>query len=161
MLPDLKFVNAIQDEDGIFRIGLTEFGKQFAVLENHALDLGKPDSLPMEETSFLINQIADNIPKEFEHIMTVLKAIKEGKQTRMELNEVLKQYYVIDHQGVEWSYAVINTMRSGLMSRLNDLGLIKREKMYVTILQLKVFNTWGWKSFESSYFVRYFRVKNE
>jgi predicted transcriptional regulator len=61
--------------------------------------------------------------------MTVLKAIKEGKQTRAELNEILKQYYVRYHQDVEWSYAVINTMRSGLMSRLNDLDLIKREKL--------------------------------
>jgi hypothetical protein len=129
MLPELKFVNAIQDEDGIFRIGLTEFGKQFAVLENPVLDLGKPESLSKEEVSFLINHIADNIPEEFEHIMTVLKAIKEGKQTRAELNEILKKYYVRYHEGVEWSYTVINTMRSGLMSRLNDLGLIRREKL--------------------------------
>jgi hypothetical protein len=129
MLPDLKFVNAIQDEDGSFRIGLTEYGKQFAALENPVLDLGRPESLSKEEINFLINHIADNIPNEFEHVMTVLKAINEGKQTRPELNEILKQYYVRYHQGTEWSNTVVNTMRSGLMSRLNDLGLIKREKL--------------------------------
>ena len=129
MMPDLKFVNINLEEGGNIRIGLTEFGKRFAVLQNPVLDHGKPKSLSKEEIGFLINHIADNIPKEFEHIMTVLSAIKEGKQTRGELNEELKQYYVKYHPGVEWSYTVVNTMRSGLMSRLNDLGLIRREKL--------------------------------
>jgi hypothetical protein len=33
-----------------------------------------------------------------------------------------------DHKGSEWSDTVVNTMRSGLLSRLNKLGLVRREK---------------------------------
>ena len=31
-------------------------------------------------------------------------------------------------KNTEWSDTVVNTMRSGLISRLNELGLVKREK---------------------------------
>jgi hypothetical protein len=61
--------------------------------------------------------------------MTIaLKAIENGKNTRDELNAALKGYYLHYHKGSEWSDTVINTMRSGLFSRLNELGLVRREK---------------------------------
>ena len=77
---------------------------------------------------FLLNHIADNMPAEFEHITVVLKAIQDGKKTRDELNSVLKEYYSHHHKGTEWSSSVVNTMRSGLLGRLNELGLVRREK---------------------------------
>jgi predicted transcriptional regulator len=68
------------------------------------------------------------LPAEFEHITVALKAIRGGKKTRDELNCVLKEYYSNYYKGTEWSPTVVNTMRAGLLTRLNDLGLIKREK---------------------------------
>jgi hypothetical protein len=68
------------------------------------------------------------MPAEFEHITVVLKAIQDGKKTRDELNSVLKECYSHHHKGTEWSSTVVNTMRSGLLGRLNELGLVRREK---------------------------------
>jgi hypothetical protein len=128
MMPELKLINVISDGKGIARIGLTNFGSQFALLQNPAIDLTKPESLSGEEIDFLLNHIADNLPAEFEHMTTAIKAMEDGKKTRGELNSVLKEYYAKYHKGSEWSDTVVNTMRSGLFSRLNELGLVRREK---------------------------------
>ena len=128
MMPELKLINVISDENGIVKIGLTNFGSQFALLQNPVIDLTKPESLSGDEINFLLNHIADNLPAEFEHMTIALKAIENGKNTRDELNAALKGYYLHYHKGSEWSDTVINTMRSGLFSRLNELGLVRREK---------------------------------
>jgi hypothetical protein len=128
MMPELKLINVISDGEGIARIGLTNFGSQFALLQNPAIDLTKPESLSGDEIDFLLNHIADNLPAEFEHMTIALKAIEDGKKTRDELNAALKGYYSQYHKGSEWSDTVVNTMRSGLFSRLNELGLVRREK---------------------------------
>jgi hypothetical protein len=128
MMPELKLINVISDGGGIARIGLTSFGSQFAILQNPAIDLDKPEPLSGDETDFLLNHIADNMPAEFEHITVALKAIQDGKKTRDELNSVLKEYYSHHRKGTEWSSTVVNTMRSGLLGRLNELGLVRREK---------------------------------
>ena len=128
MMPELKLINVKSDENGKVRIGLTNFGSEFALLENPAIDLNKPESLSGDEINFLINHIADNLPAEYEHMICALTAIEEGKKTRHELNAVLKEYYLKYRKNTEWSDTVVNTMRSGLISRLNELGLVKREK---------------------------------
>jgi hypothetical protein len=128
MMPELKLINVKSDENGKVRIGLTNFGSKFALLENPAIDLNKPESLSGDEINFLINHIADNLPAEYEHMIRALTAIEEGKKTRRELNAVLKEYYLKYRKNIEWSDTVVNTMRSGLVSRLNELGLVKREK---------------------------------
>ena len=128
MMPELKLINVKSDENGKVRIGLTNFGSKFAHLENPAIDLNKPESLSGDEINFLINHIADNLPAEYEHMIRALTAIEEGKNTRHELNAVLKEYYLKYRKNTEWGDTVVNTMRSGLTSRLNELGLVKREK---------------------------------
>jgi hypothetical protein len=128
MMPELKLINVISDESRTVRIGLTNFGSQFALLQNPAIDLNKPESLSSDEINFLLNHIADNIPAEFEHMIVTLKAIKDGKRTRDDLNTILKEYYLNYHKGAEWSDTVVNTMRSGLIGRLNELGLTRRQK---------------------------------
>ena len=128
MMPELKLINIMSDKDKDVRIGLTKFGSQFALLQNPTIDLNNPESLSHEEINFLVNHIADNIPAEFEHMTIALKAIEDGKKTRDDLNKILKEYYMIYHKGTNWSDTVVNTMRSGLMARLNELGLVRREK---------------------------------
>jgi hypothetical protein len=128
MMPDLKFVNIKIQEDGSAKIGLTKFGFQFAVLQNPVIDQNKPESLSKQEIEFLLNHITKNLPEELEHTAVALQAIKEGKKTRENLNQVLRTYYTRYHGAAKWSDAVINTMRSGLLSRLNELRLVRREK---------------------------------
>jgi hypothetical protein len=129
MMPELKLINVFSDESMVVRIGLTKFGSQFALLQNPVIDLNKPESLSNQEIDFLVNHIADNIPAEFEHMTIALKAIKDGKKTRDELNAILKEYYVNYHKGTHWSDTVVNTMRSGLIGRLNEIGLARRQKL--------------------------------
>jgi hypothetical protein len=128
MMPELKLVNITSDKEGKARIGLTSFGRQFALLQNPVLDLNRPQALSDAEINFLLNHIADNIPAEFEHINFVLESIRNGKQSRSELNTVLKQYYSRYQKDMQWSNTVVNTMRSGLISRLKELGLVRRVK---------------------------------
>jgi hypothetical protein len=128
MMPELKLINVIYDVNSIARVGLTKFGSQFALIQNPAIDLNKPESMSSDEIEFLLNHIADNVPGEFEHMITGLKAIRDGKKTRGELNSALSEYYSKFHKTTEWSGSVVNTMRAGLMSRLNELSLVKREK---------------------------------
>lgn len=128
MMPELKLINITSSESGTIRMGLTKFGGQFAQLQNPAIDMNKPESLSSDEIDFLLNHIADNIPAEFEHMTTALKAIRNGKTNRDDLNAALKEYYSRYHKGTEWSDTVVNTMRSGLIGRLNELGLTRRQK---------------------------------
>lgn len=128
MMADLKFVNIKVEEGEIVRAGLTKFGMQFAQIQNPVLDLNKPEPLSQEEREFLLEHISKNLPVELEHMSTVLQTIREGKKGNEELNSVLKDYYQKYHGGSEWSDAVIKTMRSGLLSRMNELGLVRREK---------------------------------
>lgn len=128
MMPDLKFVNVIIQEDGSVKVGLTKSGVQFVQMQNPVIDVNKPESLSKQEKEFLLSHIAKSLPDELEHMSTILLAIKEGKKTRKEHNAVLKYYYTKYHSGSQWSDAVVNTMRSGLVSRMNELGLIRREK---------------------------------
>jgi hypothetical protein len=133
MMPDLKFVNIIQEND-IIRIGLTNFGNQFATLQNPVLDLNEPESLSIDEIHFLLNHIAGELPDEFELMMIALKAIAEGRHTRAELNSILEKCYLRFHEGITWSETVVNTMRAGLLSRLNEINLVRREKRGKNIL---------------------------
>jgi hypothetical protein len=129
MMPDLKLINVTSDNgDNVVRIGLTKHGAKFALLQNPILDMEKANSLSKDEIDFLLNHIADNLPEELEHMAVALKAIAEGKRTRKELNQILEQYYLRYHTDTGWSDTVINTMRAGLLSRLKDLALIRREK---------------------------------
>lgn len=128
MMADLKLVNVKIEEGEIVRVGLTKFGLQFAQIQNPVLDSNASEPLSPEERSFLLEHISKNLPVELEHMTTVLQTLKENKRGRDELNSVLKDYYEKYHRGSEWSDAVVNTMRSGLLSRMNELGLVRREK---------------------------------
>lgn len=127
MMPCLKFANMTVEDNNI-RIGLTKFGLEFSRLQNPILDNTGTQALSQEEKEFLFNNIADNLPKEYEHMMTAISAISSGINSRDELNQTLSKFYSKHHNGDEWSEAVVNTMRSGLFSRMTELGVINREK---------------------------------
>ena len=127
MMPSLRFAN-ITVEDNVVSIGLTKFGLDFSRIVNPTLDNTGTQPLSQEEKEFLFNHIADNLPKEYEHMMTSVSAISSGINSRDELNQTLSKFYSKYHSGDEWSEAVVNTMRSGLFSRMTELGIITRDK---------------------------------
>ncbi len=127
-LPRLKLVNITDKNDENLQIGLTKFGREFATMRNPILDENGSMSLSNEEIEFLLNHIADNLPEEAEHMQYALKTISSGTSTREDLNKEMRRYYRKYDESAPWSDAVVNTMRAGLLSRMFDLDLLKREK---------------------------------
>ena len=121
--PSLMFVQ-ITDED-VGRIGITEAGLEFAELYNPLLDIG-PDadeSLSTDECEFYLKHVQSELPAEYEAMVTAAKAIGEGDDRPNELTDRIAQLRE------SWSESKANTMRSGIVSRMHELGLIKRERV--------------------------------
>jgi predicted transcriptional regulator len=127
MLARLKFANIVEI-DGEPRVGLTDFGRQFAVSYNNVLDDNKLPPLSDEETSYLLKHIFRNMPTEAEHLSIMLNLIKSDNNTRDALNITLKEFYGNLTAEANWSDNVVNTMRAGMIGRLQEMGLIERHK---------------------------------
>jgi len=121
----LKFVNLKRDAQRNELVGITREGLDFASLENPVLDhsdTGKR-TLSEEEREFYIKHVHHNIPGESQAMTRILKYISSGISIGPEeLNNRLKR----DYADYGWSEAVLNTNRSGLVSRLHELGLIEK-----------------------------------
>lgn len=120
----LKFVNLKREPEDNELIGITREGLDFASLENPVLDnndTGK-GTLSETETEFYIKHIFHNIPGESQAIRQILNHISNGISTPKELNKRLEG----DYADYGWSEDVLNTNRSGLISRLHELGLIEK-----------------------------------
>lgn len=148
MSEELLFINIMHD-----RMGLTSHGITFAKLRNPVIDDGEfSQSLSEDESMFLIKHIMNNVKDEAEHILHLLKGLKETPLTRIELNKHMEIFYRRYYNGREpWSPQMIETMRAGLTSRAIELGLIGKEKKksrvyyYITNKGLKVLNEQtGW-----------------
>lgn len=121
--PSLLFVN-ISDEE-VSRIGITDAGLAFAELYNPLLDKG-PDaeeSLSMDEREFYINHVRDDLPAEYEAMVTTANAIADGEDRPDELTDQVRQLED------DLSESKAKTMRSGIVSRMHELGLIERERV--------------------------------
>jgi hypothetical protein len=121
--PTLRFINIVKDKDGTVVAGLTEYGLKFASLENPILDRDDFSSpFTGAEVDFLLDHIKSMLPSEFELMRFVLQKISSGITTPDELDEELGKF---NH---EWKGSEASTMRSGLISRLIELGLVRRNK---------------------------------
>jgi predicted transcriptional regulator len=119
----LSFVNIRSDESGKAQIGLTESGVRFAELENPILDRQDYSSaLSAEEASFYMQHIAKKLEKEYRLCNVVLETIANGRNTPDELTQV-----VLDlNPDTEKEEA--QAIRSSLVSRLSELGLLTRKR---------------------------------
>jgi Arc/MetJ-type ribon-helix-helix transcriptional regulator len=121
--PSLLFVD-ITDED-ISRIGITETGLKFAELYNPLLDIG-PDAdepLSADERDFYMDHMRQDLPAEHEAMETAAAAIADGSDRPDELTDRIARLQE------SWSESKANTMRSGIVSRMHELGLIERERV--------------------------------
>lgn len=121
--PNLLFVD-ISDED-VSRIGITNAGLAFAELYNPLLDDG-PDadgSLSSEECEFYMDHVRANLPTEYEAMAETARTISEGNNRPSSLSEHIGEL------NEDWSKSQTDTMRSGLVSRMYELGLIDRERV--------------------------------
>ena len=127
MLARLKFANVVEI-DGEPRVGVTDFGHQFAVLHNNVLDDNRLPSLSEDERSYLLKHIFRYMPNEAKHLTIMLNLIRSDNNTRDALNATLRDFYPDLAAEANWSDNVVNTMRAGMIGRLQEMGLIDRHK---------------------------------
>lgn len=123
LLFDLRLVNLCQDKESI---SLTTPGWIFAQLDNPVLTtdlINIPSKLSKEEVIFLLTHIKENVPVEFYAYNLILNSITKGRNRPESLDAFLKEY--LPEENV--TDAFISTQRAGVISRLTDLTLIKRE----------------------------------
>lgn len=126
-LARFKFIN-IEKEEKKENIGITEGGLKFASLENPIIDKEEYNiSLSDEEKEFYLKYDATEIPGEYRAIGWMLSTIKKGVNRREYINDALSKRYQ------EWTDAIVNTQRAGLMARMFELGLLDREKSGVEV----------------------------
>jgi hypothetical protein len=122
-LPNLRFVD-IDPEDREF--GITESGLEFARLTNPLLDERDETtehSLSETERRFYLDHVDAEHPEEAKAMAFVATAIAEGIDRPDPLSERVGEL------SDEWSAAQASTVRSGLVGRIYELGLVTRERV--------------------------------
>jgi hypothetical protein len=121
--PHLSLVNITNGSPQ--KIGLTDAGKEFASLHNPILDEGTDadQALSQEERQFYITHIHEIRPDEYAAMQKVAQAITEGDDRP---DGLTKRVAYIDP---EWSNSQAQTIRSGLTSRMYELGLLDRRRV--------------------------------
>ena len=108
-------------------LALTEPGLHFALLNNPVIDQKSTASgkYSSEETEFLVDHIFRYVPEEAAAYKLLLAAIRQGSNTPDALDGFLRS-----RRGSqpEISPAYLSTQRSGVISRMVDIGLIQRKK---------------------------------
>lgn len=120
--PDLRFVN-IDPEEKSF--GLTEAGLEFASIRNPLLDDGleADQSLSAEERDFYVEHVRSEVAEEYEAMQFLAEAVMEGINRPTSLSEKVAEL------NDNWSEAQAKTVRSGLASRMVELGLLTRHRV--------------------------------
>jgi DNA-binding transcriptional ArsR family regulator len=136
LLADLRFVQMLEETED--RIILTEQGWRFAALSNPVLDGSfgdHRDGLSGDEVSYLIHHIVDFVPEERSAYKTLLKHIREGSDTPRKLDLHLKSSLSRQKKG-DLSDSFLSSQRSAAISRMVELGLVKREREGVYVRYL-------------------------
>lgn len=130
---DLKFVNKL-DDGKENKIALTKRGWEFAQLNNPVLDRlsEKPARFSDEEIHFLIKHIKEYIPKDLFAFRTIKNLIENGSKTPENLDADLEKN-ISNKRRNKLTKGYLSTQRSGVVSRMVDLGLIKRERKGVNV----------------------------
>jgi len=122
-VPHLYFVDIARESPQ--QIGLTDAGQEFASLPNPLLDEGTDadTSLSQEERQFYISHVQDVREEEYTAMQKVAQAIEEGDNRPTSLTER------VAYLNPGWSNSQAETIRSGLTSRMYELGLVDRSQV--------------------------------
>jgi hypothetical protein len=106
------------------RLNLSREGAKFALLENPLLDGGTREQTKFSaaEVSFLTNHILDYVPEERSAFRIILRALSDGATTPKALDALVSENY----PDVTVKPAFLSLQRSGVISRLIDLQLVRR-----------------------------------
>jgi len=114
---------------------LTEAGWKFASLYNPILDnkeTGKSAKFSSEEIDYLIQHISKNVPVEDYAYRTIIKSILDGNQTPSSIDDALKGTVKVEKE-TKLTDSFLSSQRSGAISRMSDLDLMKRIRVGVTM----------------------------
>lgn len=121
-LPNLQFVDVDAESE---TFGLTSAGSTFAQIENPLLDedIESESSLSRAERRFYLNHVASEHEAEAEAMQVVAEAIANGINRPDPLSERVGEL------SDDWSTAQASTIRSGLVGRMYELGLVTRKRV--------------------------------
>jgi Arc/MetJ-type ribon-helix-helix transcriptional regulator len=121
-LPTLRFVEVRPDPRAF---GLTDAGVEFASIENPILDGGlqSEESLSEAEYRFYVDHVAEEHPAEYDAMRAVVEAVESGVDRPDSLSERVSEL------SDDWSSAQASTVRSGLVGRMYELGLVSRRRV--------------------------------
>lgn len=121
--PHLLFVNIPGDSPGL--IGITEVGLRFADLWNPLIDGGANADQPLaaDEIAFYLEHVENRLSNEFEAMQFTARAIADGYDRPDSLTDRVATL------NDNWSDSQASTVRSGLVSRMYELGLVERERV--------------------------------
>ena len=128
----LKFVSLI--DDGISKIGITGPGLNFAKLRNPLLDqdIKSDRTLSDEEIECYLHHVFAHVSGEAKGMLLVLRSVEKGDNRPDKITEVLSR------PNNSWTKAQADTVRSGLISRMYELGLISRKRLGVREIAYEV-----------------------
>jgi hypothetical protein len=129
--PTLKFLGIMRNDKNVVQVGITDLGLRFASLSNPIIDRDDySTAFSPEEIEFLLDHIASEVPAEAKLVQLVLDGVKRGVDTPEELNDLVRSY------NAEWNESEAIAMRSGIVSRASELGLLERRKDGVKVTYL-------------------------
>ena len=109
--------------------GPTETGLEFAKLKSPVLDDNNYEkTMSEEESKYYIFHCREYLPGEYNLISLIAESLLNGEDTREQLNEKLHNIALAN-----WSSAAVNTQRSGVVSRMFELGLIYKIRIRNTV----------------------------
>ncbi len=121
---EYKFISCTAEKPSL--INLSESGLKFALLPNPVLDSNQdnPDKrFTDDEIEFLINHIIQHLPVENSAFGIIINTIRQGLNTPEKIDDILSRN-IPENRSINASF--IATQRSGVISRMAELGLVKR-----------------------------------
>lgn len=129
---DMGFVNKRRGFLGgwMDELWFTQFGWRFAMMENPVIDQteGWEDGnrFSVEEVSFLLAHFKKNIPAEWDFMVSIAEMIRNGINDANSMNAEL-----IEEN--DWNRSKASVYRTGVLARMQELGLVDREKTGVEV----------------------------
>ena len=122
----LDRIGGLSSED----IWFTQFGFRFAMLENPVIDeiegWQEEGVFSKEEVDFLLAHFKQNVPAEWEFMVSIAQMISGGinDATKMNAELISKR---------DWNRSKASVYRTGVLARMQELGLVDREKSGVEV----------------------------
>jgi hypothetical protein len=106
-------------------IGITEKGLEFASKWNPLIDGGASSDHPFSENEieYYLQYVQNHLPEEYNTMTLAADSIEDGNNRPDSLTEQVASL------NEDWSEAQASTVRSGLVGRMYELGLVNRERV--------------------------------